>query len=83
MNKAPKEQEVSFFHIFNGEKINSEMNAYGKCEVTVFFEDEINEVWVSGTKVDLSLPWKKNNIYTIAEMYLAEMKEIDLINKKE
>ena len=77
MNKAPKEQEVSFFHIFNGEKINSKMNAYGKCEVTVFFEDEINEIWVSGTMVNVDdLPWEKNNPYDVAKQELRERREL-------
>ena len=72
MNRAPKKQEMSFFQRFYGEKINEGYNAFGKHEVTVMYEDRINEIWVCGERVDFDLPYQNNNIYEASERELRE-----------
>ena len=78
MNKAPLEHELSFMHDFYGEQINEDYNAFGKYEVTVLFEDRINEITVRNRKtgeteqVDFELPYQHNNIYSVSEREIKE-----------
>jgi len=72
MNEAPKEDEVSFFNDFYGEKINDNYNAFGRHEVTVFYDDKINKILVCGEEWDENVPFQSNNVYQKAEQYLTE-----------
>ena len=72
---------IYFFHEFRGEKIREGIRAVGRFNVEVSVEDgRVHRIWLISkvrsvpnyVEVDLDLPYRENNIFVVAERYLAE-----------
>ena len=72
------ENEISFFHEFTGQHLTEDEKINGKKEVTVLFEDEINEIFIDGFKYDLDtgLAWELGNPYDVVKQELRERGEL-------